>query len=98
MIPIYNDIVGDKLAFFFLFVFVNFALLSTQLQYNCIIDHYNYSVRIIELVSYTTYAVCVNFIHKWRDLQFKVDSKQQIFLKTLLAILFLLSEFLPEIC
>ena len=36
--------------------------------------HYNPSVRIIDLVSHTTYIVCVNFIHKWRDLQFKVDS------------------------
>ena len=30
-----------------------------------------------ELVSYTTYVVCVNFIHKWRDLQFKVDFDRQ---------------------
>ena len=44
-----------------------------------IIDHYNPSVRIIDLVSHTTYVVCVNFIHKWRDLQFKVDSELQIF-------------------
>ena len=44
-----------------------------------IIGHYNLSVRIIDLVSHTTYVVCVNFIHKWRDLQFKVDSEQQIF-------------------
>ena len=33
--------------------------------------YYNPSVRIIDLVSHTTYIVCVNFIHKWRDLQFK---------------------------
>ena len=38
-----------------------------------IIGHYNSSVRIIDLVSHTTYVVCVNFIHNWRDLQFKVD-------------------------
>ena len=44
-----------------------------------IIGHYNPSVRIIDLVSHTTYVVCVNFIHKWRDLQFKVDSERQIF-------------------
>ena len=44
-----------------------------------IIGHYNPSVRIIDLVSHTTYVVCVNFIHKWRDLQFKVGSKRQIF-------------------
>ena len=35
-----------------------------------IIGHYNPSVRIIDLVSHTTYVVCFNFIHKWRDLQF----------------------------
>ena len=43
-----------------------------------IIGHDNPTVRIIDLVSHTTYVVCVNFIHKWRDLQFKVDSKRQI--------------------
>ena len=31
------------------------------------------------LASHTTYVVCVNFIHKWRDLQLKVDSERQIF-------------------
>ena len=36
-----------------------------------LIGHYNASVRIIVLVSYTTYVVCVNSIHKWRILQFK---------------------------
>ena len=46
-----------------------------------IISDYKPSVRIIDLVSYTTYVVCVNFIHKCRDLQFKVDSEQQIFWK-----------------
>ena len=49
-----------------------------------IIDHYNPSVRISDLVSYTTYVVCVNFIQEWRDLQFKVDSKRQIFWETFL--------------
>ena len=44
-----------------------------------LIGHYNPSVRIIDLVSQTTYVVCVNFIHKWRDLQFKDDSERQIF-------------------
>ena len=43
-----------------------------------IIGHYNPSVRIIDLVPHATYVVCVNFIHKWRDLQFKVDSERQI--------------------
>ena len=48
-----------------------------------IIGHYNPSVRIIDLVSHTTYVVCVNFIHKWRNLQFKVDSERQIFFEKL---------------
>ena len=44
-----------------------------------IIGHYNPSVRIIDLVSHTTYFVCVNFIDKWRDLQFTVDTERQIY-------------------
>ena len=40
--------------------------------------HYNPSIRIIVLVSDTTYVVCLNFICKWRDLQFKVDTERQI--------------------
>ena len=44
-----------------------------------IIGHYNPSVRIIDLVSHTTYVVCVNFMHDWRVVQFKVDSERQIF-------------------
>ena len=55
------------------------------------------SVRIISLVSYTTYVVCVNFIHKWRDLEFKVDSERQIFLRNFSCQFLLLSKFLPEI-
>ena len=39
------------------------------------------SVRIIDLVSHAAYVVCANFIHKWRDLQFKVDSERQIVLR-----------------
>ena len=35
------------------------------------------------LVSHTTHVVCVNFKHKWRDLQFKIDSERQIFEKLL---------------
>ena len=50
--------------------------------YTYIIGHYNPSVRIIHLFSHTTYVVCANFIHKWRDLQFKVDSERQIFWET----------------
>ena len=47
-----------------------------------VIGLYNPSVRIIDLVSHTTYVVCVNFIHKWLNLQFKVDSERQIFWET----------------
>ena len=49
-----------------------------------IIGDYNHSVRIIDLVSNTTYVVYVNFIHKWRELQFHGN-------------FYLFSEFLPEI-
>ena len=31
--------------------------------------------------------MCVNFIHEWRGLQFKVASEQQIFMKLFIAIL-----------
>ena len=34
-----------------------------------------------DLASHTTYVVCVNFIHEWRDLHFNVDSERQIFEK-----------------
>ena len=44
-----------------------------------IIDQYKPSVKIIDLVSHTTYVVCINLIYKWRDLQFKVDYERQIF-------------------
>ena len=68
------------------------------LNISYIIGHYNPSVRITGLVSHTTYVVCVNFIHKWRDLQFKIDSERKIFWETFLWQFYLLSEFLPEIC
>ena len=41
-----------------------------------IIGRYNPSVRIIDIVLHTTYVVCANFTHKWRDLQLKVDSER----------------------
>ena len=56
--------------------------------------YYSPSVRIIDLVSHTTYVVCVNFINKWRDLQFKVDSERQIFWETFHGNFYLFSEFL----
>ena len=57
-----------------------------------------YITGIIDLVSHTTCVVCVNFIHKRRDLQFKVDSKWQIFWETFQGNFYLLSKFLSEIC
>ena len=56
--------------------------LSLQCLHTYIIGHYNPAVMIIDLVSHITYVVCVNFIHKWRDLQFKVDSERKIFRET----------------
>ena len=56
---------------------------------------YNSSVRIIDLVSHTANVVCVNFIHKWRDLETLND---RFFRQTFHSNFFLLSEFLPEIC
>ena len=61
-----------------------------------IIGHYNPSVSIIDIVSHTTYVVCVNFIHKYKgDLQFKVDPEQQLSEKLFHGNINLLSEFLP---
>ena len=57
-----------------------------------IIGHYNPSVRIIDLVSHTTYVVCVNFIQKWSDLQFKDDCERQIFWETVHVNFYFLSE------
>ena len=78
----------DKYRFFFLenALKKKYWILSEisffYLKYNAyIIGHYNPSVRIINIVSHTSYIVCVNFIHKWQDLHFKVDSEQQIFLR-----------------
>ena len=63
-----------------------------------IIDHYNPSVRIIDLVSHTTCVVYVNYVHKWWELQFNVNSAWQIFEKLFHDSFYLLSEFLLEIC
>ena len=35
--------------------------------------------RDYDIAFHTTYAVCVNFINEWQDVQFKVDSKRQTF-------------------
>ena len=72
--------VNDAKYSIFLYYFICYMLNSNcLLLHTYIIGHYNPSVRIIDLVSHTTYVVCFNFIHKWRDLKFKVDSERQIF-------------------
>ena len=55
------------------------------------------------LASHTTHVVCINFIREWWDLQFNVDSERQIFFffffgQTFSQQIYLLSEFLPDIC
>ena len=58
------------------------------------IGHHKFSIRIIDLVSHTTYVVCVNFIHKWLDLQFLKSTPNDRFLEKLfMAILFALRVF-----
>ena len=46
--------------------------------HNCLLQPYSQDYG---LFSPTTHIVWVNFIREWRDLQFNVDSKQQIFEK-----------------
>ena len=55
-------------------LFISRILWSSAVKWDTyIIGHYNPSVRIIDLVSHTTLCcVCVNFMRKLRDLQFKV--------------------------
>ena len=72
-------------------------------MYNLHIKH-NWSIQPFSedynLASHTNYVVCVSFIHKWRGLQFKVDSERQIFFfwETFHGNFISLPEFLPEIC
>ena len=74
-------------SLFFIY-FNRLCLLIFHLMYihTYMIGHYNPSVRIIDLVSHTTYVFRVNFIHKWRDLQFKVDSERQVFEKLFMTV------------
>ena len=64
----------------------------TSINHRYIIGHNNPSVRIMDLVSQTTYVVYVGSLH------FNVDSEQQIYLKNFSWQIHLVSEFLPEIC
>ena len=42
--------------------------------------------------------MCSNFIHEWRDLQFKINSNGMIFRETLHDNFYLSAEFLKEFC
>ena len=77
-----------------------FRAIQKYFQYPAYIHTYihNWSLQPFshdyDLVSHTTYVVCVSFIHEWRDLQFlkspKTDSERQIFEKLFMVILFTL--------
>ena len=62
-----------------------------------IIGHYNPSVRIIDLVSHTTYVVCVNFYISGGTYSLKSTPNDR-FLRNFSWQFYLLLEFLPEIC
>ena len=49
------------------------------------------------LASYNSHVVCLNFIHEWRDLQFKRRLRTTDIRETFSWYVYLLSEFLPEI-
>ena len=69
--------------------FLTLCFLCVLGMFTYIIGHYNPSLRIIDLISHTTYVVCVNFLHKWRDLQFKVFER---FLEKLFMAIFIYSQ------
>ena len=81
----------------------NFFQIPLHAEHRCLRYIYIYNLplkpfsKYYYLTSHTTYVVYVNFIHKWRDLQFKVDSNDR-FLRNFSWQFYLLSEFLPEIC
>ena len=54
--------------------------------------------RNYDLASHTTHVVCVNFTRVCWDLQFNIDFERQIFGEAFSCQVYLLSEFLPEIC
>ena len=72
---------------------------NCNIKHTYITGHNNPSVRIIDLVSHTTYVVCVNFLYiSGGTYKFKVDSERQIFWETFHGNFYLRSEFLPQIC
>ena len=58
---------------------IHFNIAHINTTHTYLIGRHNPSVRITDIVSHTIYVVCVNFLYKWRDVQFKVDSERQIF-------------------
>ena len=58
-----------------------------------IIGHYNRSVRIIDLVSHTTYVVCVNFLYIIGGTYSLKSTPNDRFEKLFMAILFILRVF-----
>ena len=66
--------------------------LNNTVLHTYLISHYNLSFRIIDLVSHTTYVVCVNFIHKWRDLQFNSRLETTDFLRNFFMAWFICSQ------
>ena len=84
---------------FLLFNKLHSSLTKKNYIHTYIIGHYNPSVRIIDLVSHTTYVVCVNFIHKWRwTYSLKSTPNDRFFWETFHDNFINFSEFLPEIC
>ena len=85
-----------KLRFFFgKFYYPASDTMQRSAVYTHITDHYKPPVRIMNLVSHITYAVRINFIRKWQDLQFKIGSEEQISWGTF--VFYLLLEFMTEI-
>ena len=83
MIFIFNAIKNWSINAINMYVYT-IVLKTIHFIHTYIIGHYNPSVRIIDIVSHSTYVVCVHFIYKWRDLQFKVNSERQILLRKFL--------------
>ena len=66
------------------------SIVRSQYIHNWPLQHFSQDY---DLASCVTYVVWVNFIYKWRNLQFKVDSKRQICEMVFKAVLFALRIF-----
>ena len=64
-------------------------------MHNWLLQHFSQKY---DLACHTTNVVCINFIYKWPDLQFNIDSERQIFKKLFSWQVYLILEILPEIC